>query len=201
MINNANATWAMIMGAEKIKIQGFHMDYEGEKLEEILNYLEVIPQEEESLYIPILKDGEYKITALTTVVKSYEYNPEIDDLEEVTEEIELTKKFVVSNERLYRDDKLAVIISPHYGAGWYTWLQDPKFLLHPLLVKRVEEEIPITREWLEETLHVDLEGFSDEMLDQHLVIRWVPRGCSFIVDEYDGAESIKYFNPDNYIMA
>lgn len=191
------------MNADIISIRGLFVTYEGRGLKEILKHLAVPPQEDESLYIPILKDGEYTIMASTKVVKGYDYSPEIDDLEEIVEEIVLRKKFTVSNERFYRDNKLAVIISPRYGSGWYTWLLEPKLLTHPLLVKRIEQGLPITIKWLEETLQIDLGGLLDDEDLKYTVLKieWVPKGCSFKVKEYDGLESIKFFNPKEYILA
>lgn len=201
MKNNNNASWIEILNADITSIRGIG-EYVGEQLEEILKHLTTPPQEGESLYIPALIDGYYTITAWTTVVTDYKYNPDIDDLEEVIEKVRLKKGFIVSNERLYRNDKLAVVISPDYGVGWYTWLRDPLLLTHPLLVKRVEQNAPITSKWLEETLHIDMRGYDDDLIeDRELKIKWVPKGCSFKGNEYDGAETIEFFNPKEYILA
>lgn len=192
------------MSSDIISIRGFFEEYKGEQLDEILKYLIEVPQEDESLYIPILRDGDYTIIASTKVVKGYDYSPEIDDLEEIVEEIKIKKKFIVSNKRLYRNDKLAVIISPHYGLGWYTWFLKPELLTHPLLVERVESKLPITKEWIRDTLNVDIMLYDDDedILDHHsLEVRWVPKGCTFRITEYDGIEYIELFDPSEYIMA
>lgn len=203
MNNNNNVSWINILSADIISIKGLFMTYEGRGLKEILKHLAVPPQEDETVYIPSLRDGEYTIVASTKVVKGYDYSPEKDDLEEVEEKVVLRKKFTVSNERLYRDNKLGVIISPHYGSGWYTWLLEPKLLTHPLLVRRVEQNAPLTLEWLEETLQIDLGGLlnDEDLIYKKLKVVWVPKGCSFTINSYDGLESIKYFNPAEYILA
>lgn len=201
-MNNNNASWIQIMSAEIIGIGRIFEKYEGEELKEILKYLEDIPQEDESVQIPTLRDGEYTIIAKEKIVKGCEYNPETDDLDEVVGERILKKRFLVANERLYRNDKMAVIITKNYGAGWYTWFQEPKLLTHPLLVKRIEQGLPITLQWIKKNLNINLKGCSEDLIKrQQLQIKWVPRGCSFRVTEYDGAESIEYFNPADYILA
>ena len=45
-------------------------------------------------------------------------------------------------EKVIRDDKVAVLYSPGYGAGWSTWCSNDDLietlLFHPLIVKKVE---------------------------------------------------------------
>ena len=43
--------------------------------------------------------------------------------------------------KLIVDGKVAVLISPGFGAGWYTWNYDyPEILFDPAIVKLVMEE-------------------------------------------------------------
>lgn len=92
-------------------------------------------------------------------------------------------------EKVIRNGKVAVLISKGFGSGWYTWNPDYKQLLfHPKLVEMVEsnkfEEI---EEWVHQNINPDIYcGGSDG-----LCIEWLEEGSAFVVDEYDGAESIK----------
>lgn len=93
--------------------------------------------------------------------------------------------------KVIRDGKVAVLYSPDYGAGWYTWnTEHPAMLYDPAVVRWVEEDKPkddLAR--LEATLDEKyprcyLGGMRD------LQIQWVPVGTRFYVDEYDGSETV-----------
>ena len=92
--------------------------------------------------------------------------------------------------KVIRDDKVAVIYSPGYGAGWYSWnLDHPGLLFDPEVVR-----------WIEfgkkESEVADLEFYLDAIYPNgyfsmdKLVIEWLPVGTEFIINEYDGSESI-----------
>jgi hypothetical protein len=93
-------------------------------------------------------------------------------------------------EKVIRDGKVAVLISPGYGAGWYSW--DAKYqelLFHPKLVEMVEQNHAeeIDEDWLKENL-----GIEDAYCGGacNLEIHWLPIGTAFDVDENDGWESL-----------
>jgi hypothetical protein len=94
--------------------------------------------------------------------------------------------------KVIRDGKVAVLYSPGFGAGWYTWnTEHPELLFHPELVKMVEEgkQAEITASLCEQLL-----GVEDYICDSgagQLTIQWLPVGTAFKVDEYDGSESIE----------
>lgn len=100
-------------------------------------------------------------------------------------------------EKVIRDGKVAVLFSPGFGAGFYTWNIESaenqlKLLFHPKLVEMVEngKSAEITQEWLKENLGLEniyCGGASD------LKIEWIPEGTHFGIEEYDGFESIKTF--------
>lgn len=93
-------------------------------------------------------------------------------------------------EKVIRDGKVAVLYSPGFGAGWYTWNKEHKELLfHPKVVEMVEagKSKDITDEWVKENLGIDIYTGGAEQLK----IEWLPEGTAFRVDEYDGAESIQ----------
>lgn len=94
-------------------------------------------------------------------------------------------------EKVIRDGKVAVLYSPQYGAGWYSWNTEHKALLfHPKLVALVESDQRelITEDWVLENL-----GIADVYCGgaETLVIEWLPVGTAFRVDEYDGFEIVR----------
>lgn len=93
-------------------------------------------------------------------------------------------------EKVTRDGKVAVLVSPGFGAGWYSWnTQHEELLFHPKLVELVEcgNKDLITEDWVSEEL-----GINDVYCGgaKDLVIMWLSAGTSFTIDEYDGSESI-----------
>lgn len=94
-------------------------------------------------------------------------------------------------EKVIRDGKVAVLISPGFGAGWPTWASGDTELL--LLFDRkfveaceagVEDIEPIARE-LTGDEYVYCGGWRD------VRIEWLPVGTQFTVEEYDGSESLR----------
>lgn len=89
-----------------------------------------------------------------------------------------------------RDGKVAVLVSPGFGAGWSTWNGIKELIFHPEIVKLVEQERyeEITEEFCQELLNTDdyicVLGVND------LTIAWLDEGTHFIINEYDGYESI-----------
>jgi hypothetical protein len=100
--------------------------------------------------------------------------------------------------KLHEDGKVAVLYSPGFGAGWYTWNYDhPEILFDPAIVKFVEKE-----KWDELATYVELkypEIYTGGMRD--LTIEWIPEGALFKVNEYDGSESIELKEGDHWMVA
>lgn len=94
-------------------------------------------------------------------------------------------------EKVIKDGNVAVLYSPRFGAGWYSWnTENKEILYHPKLVEMVEKnkQSEITEEWMNENLGISdicCGGASD------LKIKWMPQGTAFEIDEYDGWESIR----------
>ena len=99
--------------------------------------------------------------------------------------------------KVVRDGKVAVLIAPNYGAGWYTENPYYELLFDPILVQYVEENNKTAlKKYVEKQYpNAYLGGIDD------LVIRWVPEGALFRVTEYDGAESIEILENLNWIKA
>lgn len=94
--------------------------------------------------------------------------------------------------KVIRDGEVAVLYSPYYGAGWYTWNNRMEELLyHPKIVDMVlnGRNCEIDSEWLSENL-------GDEYADVFcggvgdLKVKWLPVGSKFLITEFDGSEDI-----------
>ena len=96
-------------------------------------------------------------------------------------------------EKVVRNGEVAVLYSPGFGAGWYSWNTDHKELLfHPKIVELVEagRQKEIDEEWLEENLGIKNVYCGGAY---SLRIEWLPEGTHFDIHEYDGAESVTTF--------
>jgi hypothetical protein len=96
--------------------------------------------------------------------------------------------------KVIRDGKVAVLVSPGFGAGWSSWAYNGEednrdfMMFDPTLVTMVER------------------GDSEEAIESYvtavyprtycggadfLTIQWLPVGTAFRIHEYDGAESVE----------
>lgn len=103
-------------------------------------------------------------------------------------------------EKVIRDGKVAVLYSPGFGSGWYSWNEEyPEILFHPKLVELVEnnQKHLITPGFIKELLGIDIyaEGAKE------LRIEWIDQGSRFEIDEYDGSEVVRVFGPDTGLVA
>jgi len=100
--------------------------------------------------------------------------------------------------KVVRDGLVAVLYSPGFGAGWYSWNSEhPEILFDPAIVELVEAE-----KWEELQAFVTLKypdiytgGLED------LQIEWMPEGTQFIIEDYDGNESILKQESTDWITA
>lgn len=97
-------------------------------------------------------------------------------------------------EKIVRDGHVAVAISGGFGAGWSTWADvnpmDARF--NQLFLDGKYDEAF----YLGEELDI---GYLGGLEDVRIV--WVPQGSKFIVEEYDGAESIRMLDETNWLEA
>ena len=102
--------------------------------------------------------------------------------------------------KLIRDNKVAVLYSPDFGAGWFTWnYQYPEILFDPFIVQMVEDntDSKTIELYCEEKYPKGFFGGAED-----LIIKWVDIGRQFRIDEYDGNESIIFRdNDDDWIKA
>lgn len=101
--------------------------------------------------------------------------------------------------KVIRDGKVAVLYSPGYGAGWFTWNVPIEGLFHPELVEAVERKASSTEiEEIAKRLFGDDNYYGGA--DQ-LRIKWIPIGTQFRIEEYDGSESIYVQSDYTFITA
>lgn len=89
--------------------------------------------------------------------------------------------------KLIRDGKVAVLVSPGYGAGWSSW--------NPEYVKEMLFDAEIVEALLEDR-YSDLEKLAEEKWPNAYIsiddlrVEWVPVGTEFRIEEYDGSERL-----------
>lgn len=108
-------------------------------------------------------------------------------------------KYTIKNEY---GEFTAVLISPTFGAGYSTWgYGDPmdRKVIGEILENLKEEGLFNPNEVDEET-EIDVSDFVPDF-GETLIIVFIPVGRVFRIDEYDGSESIKYYNPGDYYIA
>ena len=102
-------------------------------------------------------------------------------------------------ERCVRDGRVAVLVSPGFGAGWYSWHGIEALLFDPAVVELVESgaESSVIQQYCEE-LYGDEPYFGGA---GDLIVEWVPVGARFRVHEYDGSESLVFESEERWVVA
>jgi hypothetical protein len=97
------------------------------------------------------------------------------------------------------DGLVAVLYSPGFGAGWYSWHSVEELLYDPRVVDMV----------LDKTSAETIELYCEEVYGNKsyyggaddLQVMWLPIGTHFRIHEYDGAESIEVREEIDWIVA
>ena len=100
-------------------------------------------------------------------------------------------------EKVIKDGKVGVLISPGFGAGFSTWGAPIEAIFNPTLIELVENE-----KWQEAIDFVENtweDGYSGGVQD--LRVAWIDEGTKFIIEEYDGAESFLFEDKIDWIQA
>lgn len=112
--------------------------------------------------------------------------------------------------KLIRDGKVAVIVSPGYGAGWSTWLgsetshKREEAVFCPDLVLAIEVgDAAAVKERAARIFGPDIYLGGLVRSDERGIkarVQWVPIGTRFEISEYDGFETLRVLDPsDGYI--
>ena len=103
-------------------------------------------------------------------------------------------------EKLIRDGKVAVLVSPGFGAGGYSWNSvhyGDELIFDPVLAAYIDEgkmdeaKTYVTMRWPD--------AYAGGVDD--LVVHWVPVGTAFRIHEYDGSESIEIKEDLDWVVA
>ena len=103
-------------------------------------------------------------------------------------------------EKLIRDGQVAVIYSPGFGAGWYSWNNvhyGDELIFDPVLAAYIDEgKIDEAKTYVTMRFPDAYDGSVED-----LVVQWIPEGTAFRIHEYDGSESIEIKEEMNWVIA
>lgn len=99
--------------------------------------------------------------------------------------------------KVIRNGKVGVLVSPGFGGGFFTWGAPEDAIFDPFLIDLIEnEKYQDAVDYVEKTYE---DAFTGGVQD--LVIQWIPEGSKFIINEYDGSESIQLLDETDWITA
>jgi hypothetical protein len=102
-------------------------------------------------------------------------------------------------EKVIRDGLVAVLYSPGYGAGWYSWNKEHlEIVFDPNIVEYVEKQEQDKLLAYMGLKYPDI--YLGSNLDR-LAISWIEEGVYFRIDEYDGNESVVIKDDEDWIIA
>ena len=103
-------------------------------------------------------------------------------------------------DKLVKDGMVAVLYSPGYGAGWYTWAGEKgeEMLFDPVLAQAI-----LNGKSKSEIEELAESRYPDEYCGgaEDLQVAWLPEGTLFHIDEYDGSESVRLADHQQWIKA
>ena len=106
-------------------------------------------------------------------------------------------KYIIENEK---GKFTAVLISPDYGAGYSTWgygdCMDGELIQS--LLECVDDFNPNE---VDDNTEIDVSDYMNNDFHSLFSVRFVPTGTLFRISEYDGSESIIYYDESDYYEA
>lgn len=129
----------------------------------------------------------------------------------------------VKNNKVYFENKIAVLVSGGFGAGWYSWnLENKDCLTNPKLIELVLEKEKLEDElgkinWslrdkseTKKKINLSIKNIEDVSTGLYgkdfysggasgLYVEWIEEGYSFKIEEYDGNESILFRDSEDWL--
>ena len=103
-------------------------------------------------------------------------------------------------EKLIRDGQVAVIYSPGFGAGWYSWNNvhyGEDLIFDPVLAAYIDEgKMDEAKTYVTMRFPEAYRGCVED-----LVVQLIPEGTAFRIHEYDGSESIEIKDKMDWVVA
>ena len=101
-----------------------------------------------------------------------------------------------------KDGKVAVLYSPGFGSGWGSNNDNPDIIFDPWIVDVLLTSM-LKSEKIEKIRAYCALKYPDAYLGgvEDLTIAWLREGTEFIIEEYDGSESITIKDDVNWITA
>lgn len=111
--------------------------------------------------------------------------------------------------KVIKDGEVAVLYSPKYGAGWWSWNGHKdgvtqQCLFCPEIVEIVEHEDYPNKELVAEVKSLAEKLFGERFYcggAQDLQVKWILEGTVFRIDEYDGYESVEIIDEVDLVVA
>jgi hypothetical protein len=100
-------------------------------------------------------------------------------------------------EKVIRNGLVGVLVSPGFGAGFYTWGAPLEAIFNPTLIDLIEnEKYQEAIDFVEKTWEDLYSGGVGNMK-----VVWIEEGTEFTIEEYDGSESIVFKETIEWITA
>ena len=100
-------------------------------------------------------------------------------------------------EKVIKDGKVAVLVSYGWGAGFHSWGAPVEAIFDPTLVDLIEKKhIQDAILYVQNTYP---DAYAGGIAD--LCVEWIPEGAKFIINEYDGSESLQLMDTTDWLIA
>ena len=109
--------------------------------------------------------------------------------------------------KVIQNGHVAVLYSPGFGAGWYTWGMGhgygEEMLFDPWIVDVLLSDEYTRDEKTQRILAHCAVKYPDAYTGgvEDLCIEWIPQGTAFRITDYDGNESIEYRDMTDWVIA